>query len=78
MDRFVANGKCEFGWVPKKMVSEKYWELLETIMIEHRKEFCRDDFMFQQKNEAILSSKKVKVSFKKRYKFVSEPDLNPL
>lgn len=57
---FSANGKTELAWVPTKMNSEKYIELLEAVMVEKAEDLCGQDFIFQQDNAAIHVSKKVK------------------
>lgn len=66
---FTANGKSEIGWVPTKMNSKMYCELLKTLTNECAEELSGDEFIFQQNSAAIRISKKVKESFEeKRYK----------
>lgn len=80
---FCAAGKTEIAYVPTKINSQNYIELLEDTMVERTEELCGVNFVFQQDNAAVHSAKIVEEWFSLKNIEVLDwparsPDLNPI
>ena len=78
-----ASGTTNIAWVPPKMNSAVYCELLECTIIERAEELCGEGFIFQQDNASVHRSQFTK-SFldSKNINLMNwparSPDLNPI
>lgn len=80
---FSYHGKLKLCFVPPKMNSEMYTEMLDDVLIEYLESKNEIEFIYQQDNASIHVSSKSKEFFSSRSISLMEwparsPDLNPI
>ncbi|KAI8114751.1 Poly [ADP-ribose] polymerase [Lucilia cuprina] len=80
---FSIKGKLPLAWISTRMTSENYIEMLEISLIEHGEDLMGNEFIFQQDNAAIHTSRCTKEWFRSKNIEVLDwparsPDLNPI